>query len=340
MSYIFILRRFGSRIDGHRLAGYFPRPFTYARRGCAMSRGIAVVGLLLGLVSGCAGVAGNRAESGLRSGYQLPEGYVQMDVALLERPLGDRYLNQTLWTCTDETVVGLDARPRLDENGLRVGQIVGMPPGGLQGLLTSPRTCLNPRRWILPTAAVAGSTEPPRLLLGPIEPETRFVVKRCGASTEVAFDNVQYQLEVEPGLTSDGRLQLAFTPRVEYGEITRTVVVPPDRTDFVVQVEKPSKTFKEMRFTVTLAPNEYLVIGGSDAQPGSLGYQAFTSESVRQPVQRLLVIRATRATAGSETDAPTLEDMARAATSPPLALQASRSAVRCCSRTWPCASPP
>src|SRR2546423_4873835 len=109
-----------------------------------MNCGIAVVGLLLGLVGGCAGAAGERADTGLRSAYQLPEGYVQMDVALLERPLGDRYLNQTLWTYADETVVGLDARPQLDENGWRIGQIVGMPPGGLQTLLTSPRACLNP----------------------------------------------------------------------------------------------------------------------------------------------------------------------------------------------------
>src|SRR5947209_2064071 len=116
-----------------------------------MSRAVAVVGLLLGVVGGCAGVGSDRAESGLRARYQLPEGYVQMDVALLERPLGDRYLNETVWTYADETVVGLDARPHLDENGLRVGQIVGMPPGGLQTLLTSPRACLNPRRWILPT---------------------------------------------------------------------------------------------------------------------------------------------------------------------------------------------
>ena len=112
---------------------------------------------------------------------------------------------------------------------------------------------------------------------------------QIGQASEVALDNAQYQLEVEPGLTPDGRLRLAFTPRIEYGDLTRSVVVPPDRTDFVIQVEKPSRLFKEMRFEVTLAPNEYLVIGGTDGQPESLGNQAFMNESGRQPVQRLLV---------------------------------------------------
>src|SRR5258708_4499472 len=138
-----------------------------------MSRqGACVVGLLLGLLGGCAGVDAERGGGLFKStsAYRLPEGYVQMDVALLERPAGDAYLNKELWSYTDETVVGLDARPRLDANGIRVGQIVGMPPGEFQRLLTSPRACLNPRRCFLPTGAAADKAAPFRLLLGPIEP--------------------------------------------------------------------------------------------------------------------------------------------------------------------------
>ena len=97
-----------------------------------MSRGITVVGLLLGLVSGCAGVAGNRAESGLRSGYQLPEGYVQMDVALLERPIGDLYINQDFWRMADEQVFHLASA--VDQDGLRVLLQVLICFAGLQML--------------------------------------------------------------------------------------------------------------------------------------------------------------------------------------------------------------
>jgi hypothetical protein len=293
-----------------------------------MSRhGACVVGLLLGLVGGCAGVDGERAPSLFKSAYRLPDGYVQMDVALLERPAGDLFLNKELWSYTDETVVGMDARPRLDKNGFRVGQIVGMPPGEFQRLLTSPRACLNPRRCFLPTGAAADKSPPFRLLLGPIEPDARFVLKPSGPEIELSFDDVQHQLEVVPALTTDG-VRLAFTPRLQHGEPIRTVVVPPDQTDFVLQVEKPSQTFQELRFEVTLAANEYLVIGCRDDQPQSLGYEAFVSESGRPPMQRLLVIRATRANARREDDTPTLEDLARAAVSPPLAAQATRSAVR------------
>src|SRR5262245_34483414 len=300
-----------------------------------MSRhGACVVGLLLGisgcgLLGGCAGVDADRAASLFKSssGYRLPEGYIQMDVALIERPAGDPFLNKDLWAYTDETVVGWDARLRLDQNGFRVGQVVGMPPGEFQRLLTSPRACLNPRRCFLPTGPAADKSAPFRLLLGSIQPEARFVLKPSGPATELAFDDVQHQLEVVPELTAHG-IRLAFTPRLAHGEPTRTVVVPPDHTDFVLQFEKPSQTFRDLRFEVTLAANEYLVIGCRDDQPQSLGYQAFVSEDGRPPLQRLLVICHARANSKREDDTPTLEDLARAAVSPPLAAQATRSAVR------------
>src|SRR5207247_4496708 len=69
---------------------------------------------------------------------------VQLDVAILERPLGDPFLDKELWQHTDEMIVDLDRKAAVEDNGYRVGQIIGMTPGKLQDLLKSPRSCINP----------------------------------------------------------------------------------------------------------------------------------------------------------------------------------------------------
>src|SRR4051795_2109167 len=71
---------------------------------------------------------------------------VHMDVALVERPVGDRYLNQGLWTVADEQVVALDHKAVLEDNGLRIGQFGGITPAGIDSLLRSERNNPNPRR--------------------------------------------------------------------------------------------------------------------------------------------------------------------------------------------------
>src|SRR5437773_2209530 len=88
---------------------------------------------------GCALVAPaeNPASHAARLRPQLAADAVVIDFALLERRLGDPYLDKEIWTHTDQIVVDLDKNALLDDNGLRVGQIIGMTPADLQELLKS-----------------------------------------------------------------------------------------------------------------------------------------------------------------------------------------------------------
>ena len=70
---------------------------------------------------------------------------VALDVAVVECPYGDRYLEEELWQGGDEHI-DLDVQPILEENGLRVCRIGGVLPARLQALLSSPRSCAQPRR--------------------------------------------------------------------------------------------------------------------------------------------------------------------------------------------------
>src|SRR5881409_3401857 len=114
-----------------------------------MRHGRALLGLLNVLLVGC--VTGGPAHTALRPerGSPAPAAAdpdaVVLYVALVERPVGDRYLNQDLWALADEQVVGIERRAVLEENGFRVAQVGGIIPAGLLGLLSSERSCVNPR---------------------------------------------------------------------------------------------------------------------------------------------------------------------------------------------------
>src|SRR5947209_2927371 len=116
----------------------------------ALRRLRTVVLALLGGVSGCltAGQPEHPPPPFADRPFSGPTGgdVVQIDVAVLERPLGDRFLNRELWELADEQAITLEQKAVLDDNGFRVCQIGGLPPAGLQALLTSERSCPDPRR--------------------------------------------------------------------------------------------------------------------------------------------------------------------------------------------------
>lgn len=246
---------------------------------------------------------------------------VQLDVAILEKPLGDHFLNQDLWQNTDEMVVALDRKGTLEDNGFRVGKVVGMTPGKLLDLLKSERYCSNPTRRFVPT----GHNAPQ--FLSPIWPRTEIVVQQ-GAQTHVeAFDQARFCLDVKATLTDDNKTRLSFTPKVENGEMTLPFEPVPEQSAWTLRVERPCKTYPDLSWDVVLAPGEYVVIGPMLEKEKSLGYRSFVQDGGKQ-VQRLLVLRTSRATKGIDTGEPTLENLARGQTTPCLAQQASISQFR------------
>jgi hypothetical protein len=247
---------------------------------------------------------------------------VQMDVALIERPLGDPFLNKELWAHTDEMVVDIDRKGLLEENGYRVGQVVGGTPGGLQALLKSERACINPRRRLV----LSGHSV--TQILGGILPQTTLEIHQGKQTQDLTIDQARFCLEVTATLTSDGRTKLLFTPKVETGETTLRFQPDPDKSSWSLCMDRPCKTFKNLAWEVTLAPGEFLVIGTRQDRPNTLGHRSFVQDEDPNPVQRLLVIRTTRSLTGGDTGEPTLEDLARSSRSPCLAVQASMTSVR------------
>jgi hypothetical protein len=225
-----------------------------------------------------------------------PDG-VMLDYVLVERPLGDPFLNDELWETTDVQVVGVEKKRLLEDNGIRVGQVIGMNPAKLQNLLESERFCVSGRRQIL--AAGALTTVP----LGPVQPTCDFSLRTGEGSFDVTLDQAQCTLAVVPMLTDDGRTRVKFTPQIVYGAQVQDYQVAPGRTGWEYEYKRQSKSYDALSWEITLAPNQQVLIGTffdpdlADEDDESLGNQCFIQDNGKMAMQRLLVIRTTRGSA-------------------------------------------
>jgi hypothetical protein len=283
--------------------------------------GLALLAGWATLVIGCTSPDAVRTTAWLRSlpAFRGPTGpdVVQLEWALLERPVGDRYLNQGMWDQVNEQVIALERKDMLEDNGFRVAQIGGLLPDELQSLLTSERSNANARRRQL--RAGDSVTIP----LGAARAQCRFQIKQDDLAEPVTFAQAQFALIVTPTLTSDGQTRLQFTPRLTHGE-TKLVFKPTaDGSNWALQGHLPTENYPDQGWEVTLAPNECVLIGGRFDRPDTLGNQCFVRGDEPKPMQRLLVIRTGRHLPGvasdTLTDAP--EDNTHRPT--PLAMQAA-----------------
>jgi len=268
------------------------------RQGCVL-----LVGLFFG---GCILEGPTSGWLGRPRVFQGPSGsdVIQLDVAILEGPVGNRLFNQDLWATTDEQGVAPEVQTTLEENGLRVGQISGIAPQELQSLLTSERSCVRSRRIQL------RSGTPQALVVGPAIPQGRCMLHEKGGDTPVTLDQAECFLKVLPTLAADGTTRLQFTPEV-HNRAPGSSSHPVD--------------YDSLRWEITLAPNDYLLIGGRYDRPNTLGWQSFVRTDEDAPVQRLLVIRTTRSASSvdNEIASSSSRKSSSFAESPSLAAQAS-----------------
>lgn len=284
-----------------------------------MRQTLAVVVALASMVVGCCGIPGftrpQEPPGVARRPTDPPDAgsVIVFDVALVERTRGDAFLNHELWSLGNEQGVDLEAKPLLEENGLRVAQIGGLLPARLQALLTSPRSCPDPRRLRgdpdQPTPVPVSKTRTPKLA---------FQVTRDGEPRKVALENAQCYFEVTPTVEGDRRVRLKFVPRVRHGQsqLNRRVARDADGAlQWEVDASDPVEDVPEVSWEVVVGPTEYVLVGPRLDRPGTLGAAYFLDTASKQNAQKLLVIRA------SQLADQAIDEAFHQA--PPLALQAS-----------------
>jgi hypothetical protein len=229
-----------------------------------------------------------------------------MDFALIERPIGDPFINNELWLLVDEQAIPFERKAVLEENGFRVGQIGGTTPAGLQTLLTSEKTNGNGRRLFIHNG------KPASLVLGPIRGTCSYRINQGSGPLQVSLDNAECALAVTPDVSANGVIRLQFTPQINHGQTKLGPGIAEDHSRFILKEQRPSETYHALRFDMTLSRNQYILVGAYCDREVSLGYQCFVRSDEPAPVQRLLVIRACRAGDSPNSGSADLKDDALA----------------------------
>src|ERR1051325_3514853 len=112
-----------------------------ARTPLARHVWLALAPILLWSQAGCLGTEGPAPTSFMKrlQNQSITPEHALIQVALVEQAPGDEYINSQLWKHTDEMIVDLTRRAALEENGFRIGQLVGASPANFQQLLLSER---------------------------------------------------------------------------------------------------------------------------------------------------------------------------------------------------------
>lgn len=219
---------------------------------------------------------------------------IYLESVILERPLGDRFLDRDLWAAA-LPVGSPETRVLLSENGLRAGILAGTLPPRFQTLLESDAETLNGRgltfanrkEEVLPTSGPHGKCE------------FSLLADLAGKRAPVALKEARCGVLVRPGPMSDHRVRLVCEPQIQYGERREWLRPSADGTGFVKSDEVPLARYPSLALDVPLGRNEYLLIGSQASQPDTLGSALFGVEANGQPRQRVLVIRARQVNAGA-----------------------------------------
>jgi hypothetical protein len=281
---------------------------------------LTLLPIALCLLSGCLLPEEQERSSFLKRFQQrtiTPE-HALIEIAILECPIRDEYINQHVWKQVDELIVtDADRRAALEENGFRVGQLVGSMPSELQSRLVDGQCCVNPRAMIFP----AKQTMP--IILGPLLPESAYDIVKQKVRTEVSLDQARHGLDVVAHFTSDGKTKLTFTPRVENGEAMLPFEAMPDRQRWEMRTGRACVRYPELSWEVILGPNQYFIAGTRVERERTLGQASFIQIGGSASVQRLLVIRNCRSVTTADAYRQSPDDLVRADKTPPLAVQAT-----------------
>jgi hypothetical protein len=242
---------------------------------------------------------------------------IYLESVLLERPVGDKFLDRDLWTAA-LPVGSQEARVLLSENGLRSGVLAGALPPRFQALLASETEALNGRGLtfasrkedVLPTSGPHGRCE------------FGLLADLAGTRAAVALKQARCGVLVRPEVLDHGRVNVTCEPQIQHGERQPWFRPSTDGIGWVKYNEIPLARYPILAFDTPLGPNEYLLIGWYANQPNTLGEALFAVSANGQPRQRVLAIRARQVNPGAAPDLPPLGPTRR----PSIAAEAARPA--------------
>jgi hypothetical protein len=234
----------------------------------------------------------------------LPPDAVVFDVLLTRIPYQERELASAFWNDVDELEIDSTTRKRLNEQGFRAGLVGASPPETLSKLLTLKgrelrETIEEEVDYSKPEATnePITSSKPVTLREGMKSMiETRndvyasipILENENGALIGKSYPDARTTLSVAIKQNPDGSVRFDLSPLLKYGApqpITRY-----QHGQLVHTQEQPTKSFEQLKFSLSLRPGQFLVLGATDAKTNALGKYFFT-DGGEDFDQKILVLR-------------------------------------------------
>jgi hypothetical protein len=220
---------------------------------------------------------------------------LQIDVAFVERPVGDPLLGNSLWNDIDQ-VAGFDSNElqALKQLGLLMGNAGASPCKALERMLSETVDPLD--------AAAAGNCMPLKkqtfcLRSSEASPIETNEVARCTIDVplltgdkEKTYENFKSVLRLTAIRLQDGWARLDFVPEIHHG-VERLRPIASLGAGWQPRESQEIDTLPQ-RFSVKLHVGEMAVITAGPERPRCFGHHAFVRDDAKTgPVQRVLVVR-------------------------------------------------
>jgi hypothetical protein len=222
-----------------------------------------------------------------RSAERLPTtDRIVLDFRLIDQPAGDPFATDRLWTIATNPLPH-DQTALLAENGLRVGVVSGIIPADFTERVSSERHAVDPR-------AVTARLKDERVLpiRGPL-PQASLVLRKVwqGPPEPVSLSDAEFGLAVTPMAKSGETISLRVRFAVQSGSKESWLRPSDDKTRFVWDREKGRVELGDLRFDVSLARGDILIVGPSAKPFETMGEAYFFDRSPGQLRQRFFVLR-------------------------------------------------
>lgn len=253
--------------------------------------------------SGCSLFTSEADSEKTSSNFKLPTPQMPDDAVVIELQflrMSDAKITEVdqLWQISDEQVIPIQTRKRLEANGLRIGLIPGDMPPIVQQWIAEAQQRL--RDETLEQASVASniSLVPKQLtfragkrkeILLHAEQEKWVPViyheedQLCGET----FEAPEFILGTTAIPHGDGRATVLITPEVKHGQV-RNVVVGKEAA-FRFEWQRQRRAFDELLSQITLSPGQTVIVTCTEP-PKGLGSQFFITESFIRQREHVLVL--------------------------------------------------
>lgn len=227
-----------------------------------------------------------------------------LKVMIASRPLEDPALGDALWQVADEQAIEPELRRRLEANGLRMGLVDGTLPPEVERLL-DPEAPPDDR--VEPVVSSNPDGDSTLIEVGPMSPLERIslFLSQDGQAIGKDYERAKGYFRVTATQESGELIgmKVRATPELHHGPMARrygadTNAGPFQPQEFIYRDGQLEETFRDLAATVSMNPDQVLVLGCWPERKGSLGHYMMTeTETGTDRVsQRVVFLWATRTT--------------------------------------------